>query len=707
MTTSQISCAEVPASMGSFEFERHLHKDSLGSTWRCLDRSKDIHVDLRLLPEWVFLDELRAWVSTIEPMTHRSLLRTLALAEEGGRSAVVSDATDGETLFQRRGRRPRRFFEISEIKPWIKALAEILSYLHGQGVAHGAIHGGNVFVEGTEIKLADLAVSRIIRPRTNEDRVLPLPAPAMSPQTLAGDAVDVADDVYGLASLVYDLLTGKPVFHSGDVTEQIRRVTPPSVTERRKQLSIEAAPVPEEWETWIAASLSKDPTKRPALEQVIILLGGSPNASSTTSSTSPATSAPRAPTKPYRRRPRLSINQWIVAAAAMITVSFSATIYTQRIVPRQELRKALDDAFVATSNFDEEAVTDHQAAIAKWDALLAEWQPLITAEHPDFEPVLARARVQRQARLDQQQVDEKTAKAETSARLDARLKKARADYEVVKLDAMIRPGDREKLVEEWNKFLADHDVVFEGKLLSDVIGEEINHGKTQRDQLVKTLADEKIRIEAAIAKTDAEVAKLRQLATDSSLPAADKIIQTESLLDQIASEPLIVLKTPQIEDLRKCAETLLAELKIQAEKETPKEPLALKEIFASSTCKDFSEPGLKRILQAAQAALKNLNLYAGRPDGGPGKETHEAIITFQKENRLVPNASLDDKTLTALGLIDLKDDATPMPQVASSSSRGSSSRGKSRTEEKSIGGKALDGVINVGKSIGGLFKGKK
>jgi len=705
MTNSQNSRSEAPAPIGSFEFERCVSKDSLSSTWRCLDRTTGLRVDLRLLPEWVSLDELRTWVANIELMTHRSLLRTLSLAEEGGRAAVVSDATDGETLFQRRARRPRRFFEISEIKPWIKMLAEMLAHLHEHGLAHGAIHGGNVYVESAELKLADLAVSRIIRPRKDENRMLPLPPPAMSPQALAGEPVVAADDIYGLASLVYDLLTGKPVFHSGDVTEQIRGVTPPGVSERRKQFGIEAAPVPEVWEKWIAACLSKDPAKRPPLQDLIEMLGGSPNAAGTSSLGSSSSALPSPAKIPGKSM--LSVNQWIMTAAATITLGFSATIYSQRIIPRLEFQKALDGAFLSASNFDEETVIDHQAAIAKWDEMLTEWQPRLAKEHPEFEPVLARARVQRQARLDQQQMDEKIAKADALARLDARLKKARADYEVVRLDTVMRPGDREKLVKEWSDFLNNHDVDFEGKPLSDVIGVEISDAKSQRDGLSKILTDEKALVEATIVKTDAEMARLRQLTSDPSLPSAGKITQTEALLDQMDSMPRLVLITPQIEDLRKSAESLLTELKVQAEKETPKEPLALKELFSLSVCKDFSETGCKHILQSAQVALKELKFYAGRPDGGTGKETHEAIIAFQKEKRLVPNAALDDKTLAALGLAELKDDTTPMPQLASSGSRGSSSRKKSKPEEKSFGGKAIDGVKNIGKSIGGFFTGKK
>lgn len=686
-------------------------KDALGSTWRGLDRSSGARVDLREVPAWANLADVRSWVSQITAVDHRGILRTLSLVTEEANAYVACEYCDGEPLFLRRQRRPRRHFEVSEVRPWLKALAEAVAHLHGAGLVHGAIHGGNIFAEGPQLKLGDLAVSRLLRPKQGEDRPLPLPLSAMSPQTLAGATPVPADDVYSLAALAYDLLTGKAVFHSGDVSEQIRKLAPPTVTARRRELEIEGAAVPEEWEKWLASALAKDAAKRPPLSKLLELVGSAVSTTTTAGKTGAGSATQYSPpaSKPVSAS-RLNLNHLIMAAAAVITIGFCATVYSQRILPGQEFQKALGSAFDTVSKFDEENVTDHPAAIEKWDAFLKEWQPRVDTEHPEAGNVLANARVQRQARLDQKATDEKTAVADAEARLDARLKKARADYEVMRLDSISRPGERDKLLEAWKAFLAAHDVPFEGKPLADTFGKEINDAKKQCEDLTKAIADEKALVEAAITKTDADLAKLRQVASDATQPAAGKITQTEALIERIANQPRVVLVDVRMQEHQKAAEGLLAQLRSQAEKETPAEPLDLKSLFATSACKDFSEPGSKRILQSAQTALKELKHYTGEPDGSTGKTTHEAILAFQKEKNLVPNASLDDRTLDALGLVELKDDATPMPVVASKSSssgRSSSSRSKTKTPEKSLGGKAVDGVKNIGKSIGRLFGGDK
>jgi serine/threonine protein kinase len=62
---------------------------------------------------------------------------------------------------------------------------------------------------------------------------------------------------------MYELLTSKPPFSSGNVDRQIHEKVPPSMTQRRKELEIEAEPIDEAWEETVRVCLAKDPAKRP------------------------------------------------------------------------------------------------------------------------------------------------------------------------------------------------------------------------------------------------------------------------------------------------------------------------------------------------------------------------------------------------------------------------------------------------------------
>src|SRR5438093_9343991 len=85
----------------------------------------------------------------------------------------------------------------------------------------------------------------------------------MSPQQLEGKRGTHLDDIYSLGATLYDLLTSKPPFYSGNIDTQIHERVPPSMTERRKDLNIEPASVAAIWEQVVAACLQKDPAKRP------------------------------------------------------------------------------------------------------------------------------------------------------------------------------------------------------------------------------------------------------------------------------------------------------------------------------------------------------------------------------------------------------------------------------------------------------------
>src|SRR5437762_4472860 len=85
----------------------------------------------------------------------------------------------------------------------------------------------------------------------------------MSPQQLNGEPGTHLDDIYSLGASIYELVASKPPFYTGNIDRQICERVAPSMTERRKELDIEAVSVPQVWEDTVAACLAKDPSRRP------------------------------------------------------------------------------------------------------------------------------------------------------------------------------------------------------------------------------------------------------------------------------------------------------------------------------------------------------------------------------------------------------------------------------------------------------------
>jgi hypothetical protein len=82
------------------------------------------------------------------------------------------------------------------------------------------------------------------------------------------------DDVYGIGATLYELFTTRPPFYSGDIAGQVTRKIPPSVGERRQALGVASGALPAQWESAIAACLSKHPAQRPqSAGEIAVRLG--------------------------------------------------------------------------------------------------------------------------------------------------------------------------------------------------------------------------------------------------------------------------------------------------------------------------------------------------------------------------------------------------------------------------------------------------
>src|SRR5438552_1959929 len=148
-------------------------------------------------------------------------------------------------------------------------LCDALDYAHNRaGIIHRDLKPANLMVnQRGDLKVADFGIARTL---ADSLKLLTLEQQGrsgtlcyMSPQQLEGERGTHLDDIYSLGASVYELLTSKPPFYAGNIDRQIREKIPPSMTERRREFEIEAAPIPAVWEEWVAACLAKDPVHRP------------------------------------------------------------------------------------------------------------------------------------------------------------------------------------------------------------------------------------------------------------------------------------------------------------------------------------------------------------------------------------------------------------------------------------------------------------
>ncbi|MDI1337972.1 MAG: PEGA domain-containing protein [Lacunisphaera sp.] len=269
---------------GRYTLKKILGRGGMGVVWLARDESLERDLAIKMLPELVATDpaavrDLKRETSRCQQLSHPHILRIYDFSEGAGLCGITMELVDGGTLTALRLDQPGEIFTVEQLRPWVQQLCEALEYAHARAkVVHRDLKPANLMVTaGGELKVADFGIARSVSDSvsrvSNQAGTSGTPV-YMSPQQMMGDPASVTDDVYALGATLYELLTGRPPFYTGNVVTQVQNKVPPSMTERRKELQVTGEALPPEWERTIAACLAKEAGDRPrSVAEVAHLLG--------------------------------------------------------------------------------------------------------------------------------------------------------------------------------------------------------------------------------------------------------------------------------------------------------------------------------------------------------------------------------------------------------------------------------------------------
>jgi serine/threonine-protein kinase len=172
----------------------------------------------------------------------------------------VMELCEGGSLAERRaaaGRLPP-----DEIVPIAVRIAEGLTALHERGIVHRDVKPHNILVCASGPKLGDFGIARFDSRYGKDTLTATGTAPATvgyaAPELLSGERATPASDVYGLASVVYEAITGARPRPADSLAEAVdRRFRPPALPS-----SIEPD-LGTAFDAALTVALSADPTQRP------------------------------------------------------------------------------------------------------------------------------------------------------------------------------------------------------------------------------------------------------------------------------------------------------------------------------------------------------------------------------------------------------------------------------------------------------------
>jgi serine/threonine-protein kinase len=151
---------------------------------------------------------------------------------------VAMEFIEGRTLEQILFEGKRR--DLGGSLPIIRQVCEALDYAHSQGVIHRDIKPSNIMIrhDGAAV-LMDFGIAKIADATglTQDGSTLGTPQ-YMSPEQCKGEAVDFRSDIYSLAIVVYEMLTGCRPFEGENllsiVNKQVNNTPPPITTKNAK-----------------------------------------------------------------------------------------------------------------------------------------------------------------------------------------------------------------------------------------------------------------------------------------------------------------------------------------------------------------------------------------------------------------------------------------------------------------------------------------
>jgi serine/threonine protein kinase len=157
-------------------------------------------------------EALQAWFEDyarlLRGLSHPNLLYVHAIGYvDSGLPVVVTEWVDGRTLRSELAR--GHIFQPAEILRILRPLASALDYLHSKAhpILHRALQPEMVMLCGPELTVKLLGVGEANRPL-----MPPLRPQYLSPEELDGPGPTTASDLFCLASLTYELITGRVAF---------------------------------------------------------------------------------------------------------------------------------------------------------------------------------------------------------------------------------------------------------------------------------------------------------------------------------------------------------------------------------------------------------------------------------------------------------------------------------------------------------------
>ena len=228
---------------------------------------KVLRVDLLSNPE--VLARFRREAKAVAALRHPNILTIHDYGEEHGLAYIIMEYVAGGTLKERLTGQP---WEAQQALSMVIPMGRALTYAHTQGIIHRDVKPANILLAQKDWPLlSDFGLAKLLQARQHiTEPGMGLGTPLYTaPEQMTGEAVDHRADIYALAMVLYELVTGRlPFGGHTPVNAMVERLSQPPVPPRR----INPALSPQ-LEAILIQALSRQPQDRYAeMEEMVSAL---------------------------------------------------------------------------------------------------------------------------------------------------------------------------------------------------------------------------------------------------------------------------------------------------------------------------------------------------------------------------------------------------------------------------------------------------
>ena len=250
--------------IGNYQIIGKIGYGGMGEVFKAFDERLKREVAIKILRSELsdkedLLERFRQEAVILAKLNHQNIAILYGFLGNYSPYCMIMEFAYGITLLEYIKRHPAGIPLRQAMNLFNQILAG-LEHAHNRGVIHRDIKPANIMVNNdSEIKVMDFGIGRILEDQhLTQSGTLMGTVKYMSPEQILGQEADARSDVYSLAILIYEMLTGKIPFNVKSEYE----ITKAHVEYPPRPISQILQSIPKEIEDVLMLALSKKPDGR-------------------------------------------------------------------------------------------------------------------------------------------------------------------------------------------------------------------------------------------------------------------------------------------------------------------------------------------------------------------------------------------------------------------------------------------------------------